>query len=156
MANLEALRALRAIERQGRPATDEERQTLARWASWGALAHAFDDGDAAGRRIRAELAGLLTPEELIAARRATLNAHYTDAAVATSFWRLVGDLGFDGGRVLEPGCGTGVFLATRPDDLEIDALGVELEPITARIAALLHPDAEIRNEGFETTRLSAK
>ena len=96
---------------------------------------------------------MLSAEELAAARRATLNAHYTDAGIATAIWRLVIDLGFDGGRVLEPGCGTGVFLATRPDHLDIDAIGVELEPITARIAALLHPEAEIRNEGFETTRL---
>ena len=96
---------------------------------------------------------MLRAEELTAARRSTLNAHYTDAAIATAMWQLVVDLGFDGGRVLEPGCGTGVFLATRPDHLNIDAVGVELEPITARIAALLHPDAEIRNEGFETTRL---
>ncbi len=96
---------------------------------------------------------MLTADELAAARRSTLNAHYTDAAIATSIWQLVVDLGFDGGRILEPGCGTGVFLATRPDHLDIDAIGVELEPITARIAALLHPDAEVRNEGFETTRL---
>ena len=144
------------VEREGRSATGDELQVLARWASWGALAHAFDDRDAAGRRIRAELAGLLSAEELVAARRSTLNAHYTDAGIATAVWRLVVGLGFDGGRVLEPGCGTGVFLATRPDHVDIDAIGVELEPITARIAALLHPDADIRNEGFETTRLPAE
>ena len=99
---------------------------------------------------------MLSHQELAAARRSTLNAHYTDAGIATAIWHLVVGLGFDGGRVLEPGCGTGVFLATRPDHLDIDAIGVELEPVTARIAALLHPDAEIRNEGFETTRLATR
>jgi N12 class adenine-specific DNA methylase len=117
------------------------------------LAHAFDDRDSAGRRIQAELAGLLSPAELASARRSTLNAHYTDAGIAASMWRLVTDLGFEGGRLLEPGCGTGVFLATRPEHLHVVAVGVELEPVTARIAALLHPDADIRNQGFETTRL---
>jgi len=126
---------------------------LARWAGWGALAHAFDEGDAASRRLRAELTELLEPSELAAARRSTLNAHYTDAGIATAMWRLATSLGFDGGRVLEPGCGTGVFLATRPGQLAIEATGVEVEPTTARIAALLHPDADIRSEGFEATRL---
>ncbi len=126
---------------------------LARWAGWGALAHAFDERDAGGRRLHAELAELLTPHELAAARRSTLNAHYTDAGIAAAMWQFVVDLGFDGGRVLEPGCGTGVFLATRPEHLAIDATGVEVEPVTARIAAFLHPDADIRSEGFEATRL---
>jgi N12 class adenine-specific DNA methylase len=126
---------------------------LARWAGWGALAHAFDEGDAAGRRLRAELTELLEPSELASARRSTLNAHYTDAGIATATWRLTTALGFDGGRVLEPGCGTGVFLATRPRHLAIEATGVEVEPTTAQIAALLHPDDDIRSEGFEATRL---
>src|SRR5690606_1632478 len=113
----------------------------------------FDERDAGGRRLHAELAELLTPHELAAARRSTLNAHYTDAGIAAAMWQFVVDLGFDGGRVLEPGCGTGVFLATRPEHLAIDATGVEVEPVTARIAAFLHPDADIRSEGFEATRL---
>ena len=96
---------------------------------------------------------LLRPAEYASARRSTLNAHYTDADIATSVWGLVEAIGFDGGRVLEPGCGTGVFLAARPTRFAVDAVGVELEPVTARIAALLHPDADIRCEGFETTAL---
>ena len=145
---------MRALEREGRHPTDGEQRVLARWAGWGALAHAFDKHDPAGRRLHAELIGLLTDTELASARRSTLNAHYTDAGIATAMWRFAVGLGFDGGRALEPGCGTGVFLATRPDDLAIDATGVEVEPVTARIATHLHPDADIRSEGFEATRLA--
>ena len=154
VANLAALRCLHEVERRGQPADPGEQATLARWAGWGSLAHAFDEHNAAGRRLHAELAGLLDPAELIAARRSTLNAHYTDADIASAVWDLVRRLGFDGGRVLEPGCGTGVFLATRPRSLPIEAVGIELEPVTARIAALLHTDADIRSEGFEQTRLA--
>ena len=145
---------MRALEREGRRATADEQRVLARWAGWGALAHAFDERDPAGRRLLTELTGLLTDTELASARRSTLNAHYTDAGIATAMWRFAVGVGFDGGRVLEPGCGTGVFLATRPDDLVIDATGVEVEPVTARIATYLHPDADIRGEGFEATRLA--
>src|SRR5690606_9232351 len=108
-ANLDALRVLRALEGADRAATEEEQRVLARWAGWGALAHAFDERGAGGRQLHAELAELLTPHELAAARRSTLNAHYTDAGIAAAMWQFVVDLGFDGGRVLEPGCGTGVF-----------------------------------------------
>lgn len=145
---------MRALEREGRRATADEQRVLARWAGWGALAHAFDERDPAGRRLLTELTGLLTDTELASARRSTLNAHYTDAGIATAMWRFAVGVGFDGGRILEPGCGTGVFLATRPDSLAIDATGVEVEPVTARIAAHLHPDADIRGEGFEATRLA--
>ena len=52
-------------------------------------------------------------------------------------WQMVRDLGFDGGRVLEPGCGSGTVLGMAPEDLDIDAVGVELDPISAGIAAEL-------------------
>ena len=55
-----------------------------------------------------------------------------------------------GGRVLEPGCGSGNFIAFAPDGAQIT--GVELDPVTAQIAAALYPDAQIRNESFADTR----
>ena len=64
---------------------------------------------------REQLAVLLSPAELAAARRNTLNAHYTDAALVRAMWRAVRALGFERGRVLEPGCGSGNFLAFAPD-----------------------------------------
>ena len=51
--------------------------------------------------------------------------------------------GFTGGRVLEPGCGTGRFLTGAPAGLPITAVGVEVDPIAAGIAARLNPDATI-------------
>ena len=71
-------------------------------------------------------------------------------AVVAEAWRLFERLGFAGGRVLEPGCGSGAFIAAAPADAEM--VGVELDPTTARVARLLYPSAQIRTEGFETTR----
>lgn len=48
-------------------------------------------------------------------------------------------------QVLEPGCGTGNFMAGIPDDVAAHVSGVELDPISARIAAALNPDATILN-----------
>jgi N12 class adenine-specific DNA methylase/predicted RNA methylase len=98
-----------------------------------------------------ELAELLTTDELRAAARSTLNAHYTHPRVAAAAWSAVQRLGFTGGRVLEPGCGSGTFVGLAPAGVE--AIGVELDPTTAAIATALYPDADIRAESFADTRL---
>jgi len=149
-ANLAALKALRALQREARPATTAEQAELARWSGWGAVPEVFDPARQDLAWARAELATLLAPAELAAAARNTLNAHYTDADLVQAIWAGVQQLGFAGGRVLEPGCGSGNFIAFAPGSARVT--GVELEPVTAQIAAALYPDAEIRNESFADTR----
>jgi len=149
-ANLAALATLRAIQREDRPATPDEQAVLARWSGWGAAPEIFDDRKTEYDRARGELRDLLSPAEIAAAARNTLNAHYTDAGLVQAIWAGVGQLGFTAGRVLEPGCGSGNFIAFAPDRASVT--GVELEPVTAQIAAALYPDAEIRNESFADTR----
>ncbi len=81
---------------------------LARWSGWGSLPQVFDEANDAYAAAREQARRLLGDEAAwTAARRTTLNAHYTPAEVAAAMWRVVGDLGFAGGRVLEPGCGSG-------------------------------------------------
>jgi N12 class adenine-specific DNA methylase len=86
------------------------------------------------------------------ARRTTLNAHYTSADVVAAMWDAVLDLGFDGGgRVLEPGCGSGNFLGFAPAGASLT--GVELDPTTAEIARHLYGQrATIHATGFEEFR----
>jgi N12 class adenine-specific DNA methylase/SAM-dependent methyltransferase len=149
-ANLAALETLKVLDAEQRPATRDEQRVLAGWSSWGALPQVFED-DPAWNSVRERLGELLTDDELAAARITVLNAHYTDPAVVRQVWRAVTALGFAGGRVLEPGCGSGNFIGQAPASAEL--VGVELDPTTARIAAALYPSATIRTEGFEQTRL---
>ena len=143
-------RSLRTAQREARPATPAEQEVLARWSGWGAVPEVFDDRRAEFAWAREQLAGLLSPAELAAARRNTLNAHYTDAALVQAMWRAVRALGFERGRVLEPGCGSGNFIAFAPGGAQVT--GIELDPVTAGIAGLLYPDAEIRAESFADSR----
>jgi N12 class adenine-specific DNA methylase len=153
-ANLGALRALRAVQAADRPATPEEQAVLARWAGWGALPEVFDGARDDWAWARTELAELLDEHEIAAAARSTINAHYTSAEVITAMWSTVTRLGFSAGRVLEPGIGSGNFLALRPDGLDLaSVVGVELDPTTAGIARLLYPSADIRTQSFADTRL---
>ena len=52
--------------------------------------------------------------------------------------------------MLEPGCGSGNFIGFAPAGAHVT--GVELEPVTAAIAAALYPDATILPESFADTR----
>ena len=150
-ANLAALRALRQLQTEGRAATDAEQVTLARWAGWGAVPEVFDEANPRFTSVRAELRPLLSEKEWAAARRTTINAHYTSAEVVQAIWSVVQDLGFAGGRVLEPGCGSGNFIGFAPQGCVIT--GIELDPVTAGIAAALYPAATIVSESFADTVL---
>ena len=55
------------------------------------------------------------------------------------------DIGSAPIQVLEPGCGTGNFMAGIPGNIKAHVSGVELDPVSARIAAALNPDATILN-----------
>ena len=113
-ANLAAVRTLRALEAENRPATPDEQAVLARWSGWGAVPGVFDERDERFAEARAELRAMLDEDEYRAASRNTLNAHYTDAAYVQALWVGLQRLGFEGGRVLEPGCGAGAFIGFAP------------------------------------------
>jgi SAM-dependent methyltransferase len=72
-----------------------------------------------------------------------------------AIWRALRAIGFDGGRVLEPGCGSGLFFALAPEALagKLALTGVEMDAVTARIAKLLYPNARIGHEDFTKARL---
>lgn len=149
-ANLDALGVLRRLQATDAEASADDCIILARWAGWGAVPDIFDDSREKWAAERTELRGLLSPEEWAAARRTVLNAHYTSAEVVSAVWAAVVGLGFTGGRVLEPGCGSGNFIGLAPA-LPLELVGIELDPITAAVAAMLYPGADIRAQGFEDT-----
>ncbi|MEG9250329.1 helicase-related protein [Arthrobacter sp. Soc17.1.1.1] len=117
------------------------------------MAEVFDESRPEYEADRVELRELLSDDEYRAANRTVINAHYTDPALATEIWQTLNTLGFDGGRVLEPGSGAGTFIGLAPESATMT--GVELDPITAGISQALYPDADIRAESFADTRLPA-
>lgn len=155
-ANLDALRILRDIEKKPRKPTPAEMEKLANYVGWGSLQHAFDpyraDYSSRQRFIDAnrELTGLLSPDELAAARRSTQNAHYTSPELVRYMWDLAKRFGFDGGNILEPSMGSGNFFGMMPKSIRnnVTAMGNELDPVTSGIAKLLYPDATIFNKDF--------
>ena len=148
-ANIAAARIAVRCRDENRYATPAEQQVLAQWSGWGAVPDIFDPNKSNWTDERAELRELLSATDYDSARRSTLNAHYTDPRLVEAMWDALHEAGFAGGRVLEPGCGSGTFMAMAPDTAVM--VGVEKDPMTAQIAHLLNPQAQVRLEGFETT-----
>ena len=150
--NIEAIRTLFKLEQQHRGATAEEQQVLSRYVGWGGLADAFDPGKDSWAKEYAELKGLLSEDEYVAARSSTLNAYYTSPTVIRGIYDAVEHMGFRSGNILEPSMGVGNFFGMLPDTMQDSRLyGVELDSITGRIAKKLYPQADITVAGFETT-----
>jgi hypothetical protein len=160
--NFDAIKLLKAIEAEGRPATPEEQTQLIKYVGWGALPQIFNpwhDYDAKDqwKPMYDELLELLTNEEYEAAKRSTVNAHYTSPAVIRGIWSAMMRLGMKAGAsVLEPSMGVGHFFGLMPDSLMEGTRrsGVELDSITGRIAQLLYPEAAVYVRGFETVPIS--
>ena len=151
-ANIEAIKLLKYLERNGFQATPEQQDVLSRYAGWGGIPDAFDESKSDWAKEYAELKAALTPEEYEAARGSTLNAHYTSPTVIRAIYEALGNMGFEGGRILEPSMGVGNFFGLLPESMANSHLyGVELDSITGRIAKQLYPEAEITVAGFETT-----
>lgn len=149
--NLAAIRIVRALADENRIATPEERRQLARYVGWGALKGVFDPANAQWAKVRAELQSLLSDAEWRAARASTLNAHYTSKTVIDGMFAGLARLGVTRGRILEPALGIGHFFGGMPAKLRNAStlFGVELDPLTQRIAAALYPNATIRQSGFQ-------
>lgn len=93
----------------------------------------------------------LTPEEKLAlakysgtggaligadGKKGSAYEYYTPKPIAEGIWTLMEELGFSGGKVLDPCAGVGIFGATAPLNAAIDA--VELNEISGRINALVN------------------
>ncbi len=163
--NIEAIRLAVAIERDNRPATSEEQARLIRFIGFGASelangvfrrpgATAFRAG---WEEIGADLEDAVGEGEHASLARCTQYAHFTPEVVVRAIWAGLERLGWRGGRVLEPGIGTGLFPALMPEAFRSvsHVTGVELDPVTARIARLLQPRSRTLTADFARTELAA-
>jgi SNF2 family DNA or RNA helicase len=70
--------------------------------------------------------------------------YYTPVPVAAGIWDAMAEMGFSGGKVLDPSAGTGIFGSTAPRTAAVDA--VELDETSGAINQLLND-----GQGYSTT-----
>ena len=160
--NIEAIRLLNLIDREGRGATPAEQEAIAKFIGFGAsdlanniFARRSDEYRPGWEDLGQRLVAETTEAELSSLKRATQYAHYTPEYIIRALWETARILGFTGGQILEPGCGSGLFMGLRPDYLASDTLfvGIENDPVTARVAAALYPRQIIRCIDFDKASL---
>lgn len=111
---------------------------LAGWTGWGSLSPSFAPDVTGGwAEIAEEVTGLLTGRQLHTASTSLDVSFFTPRPVIDAVFDILAASGFTGGRVLEPGCGTGAFMHHAPAHLDLDVVGVERDETSALIAGLL-------------------
>lgn len=154
--NIAALRLLQYLDADGQQASPEQQQVLARYVGWGGLSDAFDGKKAEWAGEYKTLKELLPAQEYEAARASTLTSFYTPPEIIRTMYETLERFGLKGGNILEPSMGVGAFFANRPASFDTNGTmlyGVELDPVTGRIAQQLFPKANIQITGYEKASL---
>ena len=148
--NYAAIKVLKDCQSENRFATPDEQKILSRYVGWGGIPEAFDERAGAWHTEYAMLKNILTPEEYASARESTLTAFYTPPEVSTAIYKVLEQMGFQEGNLLEPSCGIGNFIGMLPKSMEnAKVYGVELDTISAGIAQQLYQKSSIAAQGFE-------
>ena len=151
-ANMEAIHLLQTLEKEERLATPEEQEILSRYVGWGGIPQAFEESNSSWANEYLELKNTLSPEEYSAARASTLNAFYTSPTVIRSMYEVLENMGLKQGNILEPSCGVGNFMGLISESMgKANMYGVELDPVSGRIAKQLYQKNKIAVQGFEET-----
>ena len=151
-ANMEAIHLLQTLEKEERLAAPEEQEILSRYVGWGGIPQAFEESNSSWADEYLELKNTLSPEEYRAARASTLNAFYTSPTVIRSMYEALENMGLKQGNILEPSCGVGNFMGMIPESMsKTNMYGVELDPVSGRIAKQLYQKNKIAVQGFEET-----
>ncbi|ACM39584.1 hypothetical protein RvVAT039_pl11440 (plasmid) [Agrobacterium vitis] len=162
--NVAAIVTANEIENHNIPVTREHQRKLIRFTGFGAseLANGMfrRPGEMEFRKgwddLGTSLETAVAESDYASLARCTQYAHFTPEFIIRAIWSGLQRLGWRGGRILEPGIGTGLFPALMPEAYRDNSFvtGIELDPVTARIARLLQPRARIINADFARTDLA--
>ena len=161
-ANVEAIRLAKRLKAENALPNEEQRKALARFTGWGASAFnkLFDERrqPVIWKALNAQLREVTTQEEYDYILRSTQYAHYTSPEIVQAIYQGLARLGFNGGRVLEPASGVGIFNGLMPDEMARSSryTGVEIDGITGLIAQLLYPQSDMRIADFTQFQIPRK
>lgn len=168
--NIEAIATVFRLEKEKRKATASEREILSRYSGFGGLkcilnpARTLED---ASRWTKSELD--LFPQvanlhRLIrensqdertynrymdSLKQSVLTAFYTPPEVVESLAQTLRNHGITPARLLEPSAGTGIFVDAFNPGNSVETVAFEKDLLTGKILQHLHPDTNVRIEGFE-------
>ena len=124
-----------------------------KYNGWGGLSDAFDSWK--WEKEYDILEKLLTEDEFETAQASTTTSFYTPPSVIRFIYSALEQMGFTGGRIIDPALGIGHFFGLMPDHIVACSklTGIEIDSLSGRIAHSLYPAADIRIEGFQDSKL---
>ena len=149
--NLKVLKLLK--ENNMNMSLEEKRSILNYYTGWGGLRSAIYNPS-----IFKKLKCYLNDDEISQIKKTTRSAYYTPELLVKFIWSVLDITSFQGGRILEPAAGHGVFIDNMPkhifDNSVIDA--VEMDLLTSKM--LLHqvPQIDLTATCFENIYFGRK
>ena len=141
--------------------TAAQRALIGQWNGWGTVAAGLDERLAAGtaggdrsRELREKLVEIGGSDQLYRAEGATLTSYYTVPEISERLWSAATGLGFDGGKVLEAGSGSGHVVAAAPEGVVMSVTAVERDPFTADLFRMRFPQHHMENSALQDVRLT--
>ncbi|AWL27157.1 N-6 DNA methylase (plasmid) [Acinetobacter defluvii] len=113
-ANNKAVETMRLIDGTGERATEEQKEILSKYT---------------GKGGNLEVEGV----------KGSQYEYFTPKPLADQMWVMLKEMGFDGGLVLDPSAGTGIFAAGRPENVVMQS--VELSEVSGKINALVNDES---------------
>lgn len=168
--NLVALNLLHTLLSEERDATPEEQATLAKYVGFGGLRVITIGEDAVTAAERPLIPLVKELNEVVAKieelghkgvlneiKSSTQNAHYTAIPIIRSIYSILYEMGFNGGRVLEPSAGIGNFFMAMPGLMAANSKlhAVEKDIVTGLILKKLMPKAKVDIKGYENVEYPA-
>ena len=153
--NIRAIELLKELTEEGRYASEEEQAVLSKYVGWGGLSESFDEDNASWQKEYQKLKSILDEDEYVSARESTLTSFYTPKVVIDAIYKVISQMGFVDGNILDPCCGIGNFMGVLPKEMENSRIyGVEIDKISGQIAKQLYQNNSITIKGYEDVSLS--
>lgn len=170
--NIKAIETAFMLDREGRKATDEEKEVLKRYSGFGGLkcilnpAKNIEDvmqWTSSDMELFQPIVGLhqlirknTTDEReykkyINGMKNSVLTAFYTPGDVVETIAEVLRENNVAPERYLDPSAGTGEFIsAFGRNSPQIETTGFEKDPMTGKILGHLYPEQMIRVDGFES------
>ena len=169
--NIEAIRTAFALEKEGRAATPEQQEVLARYCGFGGLKCILNPAGALTDAVHwaksdldlfpmtTELHRLIRDNSkdereyksyVSSLKSSVLTAFYTPPEIVAAIADVLHENRVTPDHILDPSAGQGAFLSAFGRNApEAEIMAFEKDRLTGKILSLLHPGDKIRVEGFE-------
>lgn len=148
------LKALKLLHSNNQNLTEAEKINIFNdYTGWGGLREAIYTPS-----IYRELKKYLSDNKIESIKRSTKSAYYTPELLVKFIWAMLPCFGFNGGDILEPSAGIGVFLDKMPKSIQNSSNinAVEIDLLTSQILSAKYRDLSISCTGFENLNYGNK